>query len=134
MLLKDIQKIIDELADGEPIKFTFGGSDILIRLINESLNEVHLRTSVYMGGNYIPSSVRRCLSEKDLVPHSSIRTFLTVDEGRYQVNLNYLGQLQHLSDIHFREVLEEFDRIADTWRLYLDEHDKKDLLYIHIKR
>lgn len=134
MLLKDIQKLRDELVDGESVKLPFDGSHIMIRLLDESSKKIYLRAPVYNGGNYIPSSVRHCLSEKSPVPHPSIKTFLTVDEPHYQVNLNYLGHMEQLSDLHLKEVLEEFAHIAETWRLYLDEHDKNDLVYIHIKR
>lgn len=133
LLEEDIQKVLDRLAEGELIKLSFDGSDIIIRSL-EDFSKVYLMTSVYYGGNYIPSSVRRCLSQKAPVPHPSIKTYLTVDEQHFQVHLNYLGQTQALSQETLKDLLEEFGRIADNWRLYLDEHDKNDLVYVHIKR
>jgi hypothetical protein len=129
---KDIQQILSQLADGDSIKVPYDGSDITIRVIDES-SKLSLSALVYDGGNYIPNSVRRCLSRKSPFFHPSLLTFLTVDEKKYQVKLNYLGQAQPLNQRHFKELLEDFGLIAEKWRLYLDDHDKNDLVYVRVK-
>ena len=60
---KDIQQILSHLADGDSIKIPFDGSHIMIRVIDEA-TKLSLTALVYDGGNYIPHSVRRCLSRK----------------------------------------------------------------------
>jgi hypothetical protein len=128
LIEKDLQKALHQLADGQSIQLPYDGSDITIRFIDEA-SKLSISTNVYYGGNYIPSSVRHSLKQP-LISHPSIRTFLTVDEQNFQVNLNYLGHGTSLSYSHFRDLLEEFGMIAEKWRLYLDEHDKNDLVYV----
>lgn len=129
---KNIQQILDQLACGDSINVPFDGSNIMVRTIDDA-SKLSLTALVYEGGNYIPNSVRRCLSRKSPFFHPSIFTFLTVDEQRFQVKLNYLGQAQSLNHQKFKELLEEFGLIAEKWRLYLDEHDKNDLIYVRVK-
>lgn len=132
LIEKDIQQILNQLASGDSIKVAFDGSDIMIRFIDDA-SKLSLTTMVYDGGNYIPSSVRRCLSHKFPFPRPSVLTYLTIDENHFQVKLNYLGPSETLTQDHFKELLEEFGWIAEKWRLYLDEHDKNDLIYVRVK-
>lgn len=134
LLEENIQKILDHLNDEQPLNLALDGADIWVRFSDHS-SKMFLTTSVYYGGNYIPSSVRRCLSHKNPIfrPLPAIRTFLTVDEQHFQVHLNYLGQTQQLSRQALKELLEEFGTIAENWRLYLDEHDKHDLVHVRVK-
>jgi hypothetical protein len=129
---KDIQQILSQLAGGDSIKVPFDGSDIMIRTIDDA-SKLSLTALVYDGGNFIPNSVRRCLSRKSPFFHPTILTFLTVDEQSFQVKLNYLGQAQALNHHTFKELLEEFGIMAEKWRLYLDEHGKNDLIYVRVK-
>jgi len=128
---KEIKKILDQLADGDPIRVAFDGSELMVRFVDES-SKLALTALVYNGSNYIPSSVRKCLTRQ--LPHvrSSIPTFLTIDENQYQINLNYLGRTQSLTQDNFKELLTEFGQLADEWRFYLDEHDKHDLVYVRV--
>lgn len=129
---KDIQQILSQLAVGDSINIPFDGSDIMICFIDEA-SKLSLTALVYDGGNFIPNSVRRCLSHKSPFFHPSILTFLTVDEQRFQIKLNYLGQAHSLNHHNFKELLEEFGLMAEKWRLYLDEHGKSDLIYVRVK-
>ena len=129
---KDIQQILSQLAGGDSIKIPFDGSDIMIRIIDDA-SKLSLTALVYEGGNYIPDSVRRCLSRKSPFFHPTVLTFLTVDEQRFQVKLNYLGQAQAVNRHTFKELLEDFGLMAEKWRLYLEEHGKNDLIYIKVK-
>jgi len=128
---KDIQQILSELVIGNSIKLLFDGSDIVIRVIDDA-SKLSLSALVYDGGNYIPHSVRSCLSHRSLFSHFSILTFLTVDEKHFQIKLNYLGQAESLNHHHFKELLEEFGVMAEKWRLYLDDHGQHDLLYVRV--
>lgn len=129
---KDIQQILSQLAGGDSIKVPVDGSDIMIRIIDDA-SKLSLTTLIFDGGNFIPNSVRLCLSRKSPFFHPSILTFLTVDEQQFQVKLNYLGQTQALNHRNFKELLEEFGIMAEKWRLYLDEHGKDDLIYVKVK-
>jgi hypothetical protein len=132
MLIEDIKQILNQLAGGDSIKVPFDGSDIMIRIIDEA-SKLSLTALVYDGGNYIPYSVRLCVSRKSPFFHPSILTFLTVDEQNFQIKLNYLGQAQTLTDHRFKELLEEFGTVAEKWRHYLEDHGKNDLVYVRTK-
>lgn len=128
----NFQEIIKKLIHGDIVRLTFNQSEINMRCF-EDASKLSLSTAVYSGGNYIPSSVRKGLSEKIMVSYPSIRTYLTIDEQAYQVNLNYLGETGFLDHHHLIELLEEFGYIADKWKAYLDERDRNDLVYVHAK-
>lgn len=129
---QDIQKMLHRLADGDSIKIALDGSDIMIRFLNGA-TKLSLTTSVYYGGNYIPSSVRQCASGPAPFASSFIKTYLQIDEGLFQICLHYLGPAEYLTQSYLKEILEEFGWIAEKWRLYLDEHDKNDLVYVRVK-
>ena len=56
-----------------------------------------------------------------------------MDEQHFQIKLNYLGQTQSLNHHRFKELLEDFGVIAEKWRLYLEDNDKNDLIYVKVK-
>jgi hypothetical protein len=130
---KEVQKILNQLADGDPIRVSYNGSELMIRFVDEA-SKLSMTTSVYNGSNYIPSSVRKCLTNKLPDVSSTILTFLTVDETHYQVNLNYLGRAQPLNHFYFKELVDEFGYLAEEWRFYLDEHDKHDLVHVRVPK
>lgn len=128
---KDVQQMLVQLAGRGLAKIPFDGSDITIKMIDES-SKLSLTTLVYDGENYIPNSVRNCLSHK-LPSFTPILTFLTVDEHRFQVKLNYLGRAESLDREDLKVLLENFGEMAEKWRLYLDEHGKNDLIHVRVK-
>lgn len=133
LIEKDIHKILSHLAGHESVQISFDGSEIFIRFM-EAASKLSLTTVVYNGGNYIPSSVRSCVSHKAPIFQASIPTFLTLDEPHFQIQLNYIGTANEtLSYVKFKELLEEFGFMAEKWRNYLDEHDKNDLVYVRVK-
>lgn len=132
LLEKDVKQMLNQLASGDSINVPFDDSTIMIRVIDHE-TKLSLATLIYEGDQYIPHSVRRCISHRSPFLHPSIRSFLTIDEQRFQVKLNYLGQAQPLSSSHFKEILEEFGMIAEKWRHYLDDHDKNDLIHVRVK-
>lgn len=132
LIEKDIQQILSQLAVRDSINVPFDGSEIMVRVIDDA-SKLSLTALVYEGGNYIPSSVRNCLSRKSPWFYPSILTFLTIDEQHFQIKLHYLGQAHALTQHQFKEILEEFGLMAQKWRVYLDDHDKNDLIYVRVK-
>jgi hypothetical protein len=133
LIEKDIQKLLGRLSHQEDIRVLVDGSDILVHFERDNL-KLSLSTIVYNGGNYIPSSVRTCVSHKSPIPRSSTSTFLTINERDFQISLNYLNQSPNsLSYRHFKSLLEEFAFSAEIWRNHLDENDKNDLVYVRVK-
>ena len=125
----DLKKLFHQLHKEEIAHIDLGGSNITVRMIDQA-STFSLSTPVYLGGNFIPKSVRRCLSEKSPFPNGGMKTHFTVDEPNFRIWLNYLGSLDHLNGEKLKNLLEEFSWLAEEWRVYLDEHDKNDLIHV----
>jgi hypothetical protein len=132
LLEKDVQKLFHQLVKNDHAQISLEGSNIAIRIL-EDATKLSLSTPVYYGGNYIPNSVRRSLKEDAPYEDASISTYLTIDESQYQIDLNYLGNIDHFDNEQFRILLEEFAWIASEWKYYLDNNDKKDLIYVPVR-
>jgi hypothetical protein len=128
----NFQQVVKNLINGDRIHLTFNSSDISLKYVDDA-SKLSLSTAVYNGGNYIPGSVRHSLSEKFLISRPTIRTYLTIDEQSFQINLNYLGETEYLDHHSIKELVEEFSLIAERWRSYLDERDKNDLVHVRAK-
>lgn len=129
---KELKKIFNQLVHEDVAQISVGGFDIKIRVFDDA-SKLTLSTLVYVGGNFIPKSVRLCASQKPPFPPASISTSLHLNEEKFEVDLNYLGRLDHINNQSFIDLLEEFSSIAEQWRLYLDEHDKNDLVHVRVK-
>lgn len=129
---KDLKKLFNQLIHDEVAQITLGGSDISIHMFERGA-KLSLATPVYFGGNFIPKSVRKCISQKAPFDQSIINTNLTVDENSYQIRLNYMGSMNNLNTQEFVNLLEEFSFLADEWRNFLDENDKNDLVHVRVK-
>jgi hypothetical protein len=132
LIEKDIKKIFSQLAVVNAVDVPFDGSQIMVRLMDNA-SKLSLTALIYEGSDYIPPSVRSCLSRKSPFFNSMILTSLTVDEQHFQIRLQYLGQMKSLTQADFKQLLEDFGSIAEKWRLYLDDHDKNDLVYVRAK-
>lgn len=134
LLEKDIKKLFQQLIHDEPVHVQVNGSDFLVRIFDNS-SKLFISTPVFKGGNFIPQSVRNVLNKK--VPFQrddQIKTYLTVDDNRYQVHLNYIGKVEDaVKSELFKDLLEEFSWLAAQWIEFLDEHGKQDLIHVRVK-
>ena len=90
---------------------------------------LYLLTSVFEGGNYLPSSVRKCLHERGLRAYDRGRTItLSIDEAHYRVFL--LIEAKASNTKTFNLVLKEFLALAHDWRHELQQRGTDDLIYI----
>ncbi len=126
-----LKHLFQQLIKDDMAQIELGGSNITIRVLDHA-STFSLSTPVYFGGNFIPKSVRHCLSQKTPFPQTGIKTNLSIDEANFKIYLNYFGALEHLNGDKFRELLEDFSWLADEWRFYLDEHDKNDLVHVRV--
>lgn len=133
LIEKDLKKVLQQLLQNDVVNIDVGGGFSITMRIFDNASKLALSTPVYHGGNFIPKSVRNCISQKAPFNSESIKTYLTVDENRFQIFLNYLGTLDPVQNESFKGLLEDFSWLADEWRLYLDEHDKEDLIYVRSK-
>lgn len=133
LVTKELKKLFQQLLQEEVAHITVGGSDITIRIFDKA-TQFSLSTEVYFGGNFIPKSVRACSQKQAPFARIPVKTFITIDETTFRIYLNYLGRLDNMNNETFRMLLEDFSGLADDWRLFLDEHDKNDLIHINIKK
>lgn len=90
-----------------------------------------LSTPIYFGADYLPKSVRE--AAKKTPPfnlHQTLLTSIQIDEEQFRVYLTYSGASLDLAPEKFKVILSEFDYLAGEWRIYLDEHEKKDLVWV----
>lgn len=132
LIENDLKKLFNQLANDEIAHIALGGADITVRIFENS-SKISLTSPVYFGGNFIPKSVRQCANQKPPFPPGAVKTYLSIDENAYQVYLNYSGLTSNLSNNKFKDLLEEFTWQAEEWRLFLDEHDKNDLVHVRVK-
>lgn len=132
LVISDLKKIFQQLLKEDVANITVGSSDITIRIFDKA-TLFSLSTEIYFGGNFIPKSVRACATKQAPFARSDIKTFLTLDEAAFRIYLNYMGRLDNMSHEAVRNLLEDFSWLADEWRLYLDKHDKNDLIHIRVK-
>jgi hypothetical protein len=130
---KELRKLLHRLVKEEIAQITLGASEVTVRVFDNS-TKISLASSVYFGGNFIPKSVRNCLTQTPPFTYGHTKTFLAVDEENFRIILNYVGGLDHLNKRMFVDLLEEFSWLADEWRLHLDEHDKNDLIHVRMPK
>lgn len=130
---KEFRKLVYQLVKEEIAQIILGNSEVTVHVLDNA-TKISLSSTVYFGGNFIPKSVRKCISQSPSFDKKVIKTSLAVDEENFLISLNFLGGLNHLNKRMFVDLLEEFSSLADEWRHYLDEHDKNDLIYIHIPK
>ncbi len=130
---KEIAKVLSQLSDHSKAEFIFDGNDIIIRALDDA-SKLSLSTVVYYGNSYIPKSVRQSVQKQLPDFNSLIPTFLSVDEQHFRIFLNYLGKFDNINSSKLQNLLEEFGSVADEWRLYLDDQDRNDHIYIYKNR
>jgi hypothetical protein len=130
---KEFRKLVHQLLKEEIAQIVLGHSELTVHVLDNA-TKISLSSTVYFGGNFIPKSVRQCLTKMPSFERGLIKTSLVVDEDNFRISLNYLGALNHLNKRMFVDLLEEFSWLADEWRHYLDEHDKNDLIYVHVPK
>lgn len=131
ILDSDIKKLFKYLHDRNSAQIRLMGSDIWVAIDQNSV--ISLVTEVYFGGNFIPKSVRSSIITKPYFDRETIPTSLSIDEEHFKIFLKYHDKIEHLNQRTLIDVLEEFSYLADEWKLYLDEHDKNDLVYTRVK-
>ena len=130
---KEFRKLVHQLVKEEIAQIVLGHSEVTVHVLDNA-TKISLSSTVYFGGNFIPKSVRKCIAQTPAFEKGLMKTSLVVDEENFRISFNYLGGLNHLNKRMFVDLLEEFSWLADEWRLYLDEHDKNDLIYIHVPK
>lgn len=116
-----------------PVQITVEGSDIQLRQLEKKL-QLELTALVYSGGNFIPKSVQKGLTEKVAFGNEEFPTYLSLDEVSCQIKLSHLCSMEGLSKVQFVDILEEFSFQIKGWRDLLDDRGRDDLVYVYSKR
>lgn len=127
VIQKEAEMALAQLINQKETQVNVGDFLISTRIFDDA-SKISFSTPVYKGEKYIPLSVRGCLFEK--FPEQTIKTYLSVDELNYMVNLHYLGRMDGMDFDRFKDLLEEFAQIADLWSSWLDDHDQRDYVYV----
>lgn len=130
---KEFRKLLHQLIKEETAQIKLGGSDMSVHVFDNA-TKIFLSSEVYLGGDFIPKSVRDSLLKKPAFENDHIPSELSINEATSSISLNYVGRLDHLKKRMFIDLLEEFSCLADEWRLFLDENDKNDLIYVRIPK
>lgn len=134
MLVKsDLKRLLSDLAKNRSTQVSFAGSTIMIH-VSEENDRLELTTPVYWGGNYLPHSVRNCLTQRAPFDEKIIQTTLTLDEEKFEITLKYKGLISEVNEVEFNLLMEEFSFLANGWREWLDQHDKNDLVYVRVSK
>jgi len=128
---KELQRLFHELISIGEAQIFLGGSEVIIRVFDNS-TKLSIAAPVYFGSDFIPHSVRAAASKTPpFEKNTMIKTSLTIDEERFRIFLQYLGPTEGMNSEKFQHLLEDFGYLAEEWRIYLDEHDKDDLVYVY---
>ena len=134
LLVENVKKIFNELLSKEEGLFFLREYGITIQAFDNS-TKFSLSIPIYVGENYIPQSVRAGVKKiLSFQKNQILKTTMTIDEESYCVFLRYVGSTENFNSSQFVYIVEEFNSLADKWRIYLDDRDKNDLVYIHAKR
>jgi len=128
---KELKKLFHQLVESDLAHIDIMGSSITVRIFDQA-HKISLTTPVYNGGNYIPNSVRECIASPAPFDRGNVPTSLTIDEENFQIILHYIGIANIVNNQNFIDLVEEFCWLAEEWRYYLDEHDKKDRVHIPV--
>jgi len=91
-----------------------------------------LTTLLYSGGNYLPHSVRECIHTPPPLPFRSTASFITVDEASHEIFLNIEEGFFGMSEEEFSFLICDFTEVAGVWRSYIDDNDRKDLIFARV--
>lgn len=127
---KELEKLYNDLLASEQSQFFMHGFDLSLKLFSDS-KKISLVTPVYFGGNYIPHSVRSGITKSPPFERwATIKTHLSINEEDFSVTLHYDDTTEVLNSFRLLHLLENFCALAEEWRIYLDEHDRNDLLHV----
>lgn len=128
---EELSQVISRLSKGEIVRVLLDHSPIFIRFLDDA-SKIFLTTLIYKGDNFIPLSIREAVASKAPI-FSSLSACLTIDEENFQIHLNHVSLNSLPNTEKLKQLLEEFERLAEEWRAYLDERGRKDLLHVRIK-
>ncbi|WP_213152423.1 hypothetical protein [Neochlamydia sp. AcF95] len=128
---QDLKKLFQKLDHDQVLHIQLNENELGIKVF-DGASKIFLTTRIYKGDNFIPKSVRNGIARKAPCSRTSIKTFLSINENQYRVDLNYLGLLQQMNAQNFAILMEDFVRLACGWRVYLDEQDQNDLIHVRV--
>lgn len=120
--------ICSELSAQHRVQVSLHGWNLLLEFSQDK--GLSISTLIYQGDQYTPPGVRQGLQGNPFEGMFHLRTHLTLDEESHTVTLHYRGGVEDLSERALAPLLDEFSWTAEQWWRYLDDRDKRDLVYI----
>ncbi len=128
-----IEQVYQSLSTSDQTRRVVGVFDVEMTKLSAQ-RQLRLVTPVFLGGNYIPGSVRRALATGTVMAHDAkTEVSLHIDEENFRVLLTYQTDWPNGSRDAFMALFEDFIVLADEWRRLLDEYGEQDLVYVPVK-
>lgn len=128
---EQINSLIGELEESGVTQVMLHGHPVQARFDNKG--SLALSTRVYHGNNFIPESVRDCLKHPPPFRVSALITKTSLDEKNFQILLIFQGMVNLREKLELKELVDNFCLSAEEWRFWIDDHDKRDLVHVHVK-
>lgn len=127
----NVNNLINKLKVDQSVELPSNGHTIEVSF-SPIRDTLAFKSSVYQGFNFIPYSVRDCLTEHPPTTKSPLSTYLYVNEEAYCISLYYRGNGTDLQEGRLLALIEEFSHLASEWRRILDDYDKRDLVHVKV--
>ncbi|HEV8050970.1 MAG TPA: hypothetical protein VGP47_00630, partial [Parachlamydiaceae bacterium] len=76
---KEFRKLVHQLVKEEIAQIMLGNTSVTVHVLDNS-TKISLSSTVYLGGNFIPKSVRKSITHTPAFDKGIIKTTLAVDE------------------------------------------------------
>lgn len=126
--LLELEQILQELREHPHALIQWHGWKIHLVLAQRS--QFCLHTIVYCGDAYVPPGVREAVLLNPAAIGSSLRTSVRLDEQTHRVTLLHEATQPPVANRELAQILEEFSWVAERWWQYLNERDRRDLIYV----
>lgn len=93
-------------------------------------NYLILSSHVYSGDDYLPQTVRSCISSRGVLRWQDNGAYLKFDSPSSSIFLFQEIQMEEGKYIPFRRHLNDFSIVADQWRKILQDFSERDSFFV----
>lgn len=135
VLQKSLKTALCGLIKGDETTIVVGESTVVLRIFDES-KKLSFKTIVFQGEGFIPLSIREAIEkgEGPLPEKDFLNSFVSVDEAMSCVWLISVEGTEGLHPKKMERMIDDFAYLADVWRSYFEEKEKRDYAYVRSRR
>jgi hypothetical protein len=135
VLQKNLKTALCGLIKGDETTVVVGESTVFIRVFDQA-KKISFKTIVYQGEGFIPLLIRESVEkgEGPLPEKEFINTFVNVDESSSCVWLISVDITDGLHPQKMEKAIDDFAYLADVWRSYFEEKERRDFAYVRLRR